>query len=91
MTKINDGGPAFPLTEDAVNFRCRDFPMWGMSKRELIAGMAMQGILAANPVVPGEWSENCQEAFRAVASVSVKYADALLVALGSAAQDAAKP
>lgn len=35
--KIDDGGPAFPLTEDAVNYKNRDFPMQGMTLRDAFA------------------------------------------------------
>ena len=39
--KPNDGGPAFPLTEDAVCHKNRDFAMQGMSLRDWFAGQAM--------------------------------------------------
>jgi len=44
--KPNDGGPAFPLTEDAVNHKNREFAMQGMSLRDWFAGQALVGLLA---------------------------------------------
>ena len=38
---IKTGGPAFPLTEDAVSHKCRDFDMQGMTLRDYFAGKAL--------------------------------------------------
>lgn len=48
MTKIYDGGPAFPGTEKAgtgEHFQSHN----GMALRDWFAGMALQGILASEP------------------------------------------
>jgi len=45
--KPNDGGPAFPLTEDAVNHKNREFAMQGMSLRDWFAGQAMAALMAS--------------------------------------------
>lgn len=44
--KIDDGGPAFPLTEGAIDFKNRDFPMQGMTLRDWFAGLAVSGASA---------------------------------------------
>ena len=41
MSSKND--PAFPLTEDAITFKNRDFAMQGLTKLEWFAGMALAG------------------------------------------------
>jgi len=46
MSDKNDGGPAFPLTEDALAFRNKAFAMQGMSLRDWFAGQAL-----ANPKI----------------------------------------
>jgi len=46
MNTKDEGGAAFPVPNDAYN---NDMP--GMSLRDWFAGMAMQGILAADSVV----------------------------------------
>lgn len=61
MSTTNLDNPVFPV------------PTGGLSKRELFAAMAMQGILAAD-------SED-NVSFEALVKVSVRSADALLVAL----------
>lgn len=52
----------------------------GLSKRELFAAMAMQGILA-NSVLTGDWKT------QAAAETAVEAADALINALNDEAQD----
>lgn len=42
---IETGGPAFPLTEDAVNFRNKAFDMQGMTIRDYFAAKALQAII----------------------------------------------
>lgn len=48
----DDSGPAFPLTEDAIKFRNKDFPMQGLTKRELFT-LAMTMAFVLRPI-PGE-------------------------------------
>lgn len=43
---INDGGPAFPLTNDAISYANRDFTMQGMSLRDYFAAKAVPAIIA---------------------------------------------
>ena len=82
--KIDDGGPAFPLTEDAVNFKNKDFPMQGMSLRDWFAGMALQGILSdSNTInsIRNATREKTGEAFNQLLGEMVfETADALLEA-----------
>ena len=66
MSKINDGGPAFPHN-DACNYP-------GMSLRDYFAGQALVGILA-NPE-----SANCADTFNTYAKEAMQYADAMIVA-----------
>ena len=69
--------PAFPLADG-----CRG----GLTRRELFAAMAMQGLLANTGVVAeisthnylGDWADQAPM----VAKASVWYADALIAALG---------
>ena len=71
MTNINTGGPAYPATGTHEYFG--NHGHMGMTKREVAAMAAMQGILAGD-----------REQFRpyAVAHDAVAYADALIAALG---------
>jgi hypothetical protein len=71
MSKINDGGPAFPQTGCALP---PNVPYSGMSKREVLAGMAMQGF-AANADLNSLLDSTVQ-------SASVRWADALISELG---------
>ena len=73
--KIDDGGPAFPACdlyykdeEEII-----DSASQGMSTRTWLAGMAMQGILAANTLD--------EETFENVADFSVTIADATIAQL----------
>jgi hypothetical protein len=49
MTKINDGGPAFPVAED---HKVADSLPWtaGMTLRDWFAGQALAGVLADGTV-----------------------------------------
>lgn len=44
MGRENDGGPAFPLTHDAISHKNRDFEMQGMTLRDYFAAAALTGI-----------------------------------------------
>lgn len=50
MTKINDGGPAFPVTPTDRSGQCAP-TQYSMSLRDYFASKAMQGMLAC-PVQP---------------------------------------
>lgn len=64
-----DGGPAFPsVVTDTDGGKVN---LWGMSLRDWLAGMALQGILASGEV--GGLAHD-------VAAVSYKYADAVIEA-----------
>lgn len=67
MTKINDGGPAFP-TYNALS-HCDE---GGMSMRDYFAAKAMQGFNANSHDQMVSWS------FETVADYSYKQADAML-------------
>lgn len=73
MTTKNDGGPAFPIVTslDTDNYRTEP----GLTKRELFASMAMQGMIG--------FAEHVDDLLESefTAKVSLKYADALLAAL----------
>ena len=83
MAKINDGGPAFPLNAEydasASGIMRQVAPgEQGLSKRELFAAMAMQGMIT-NPVA---MIANPDETYFEVrAKHSVFYADALIAEL----------
>lgn len=83
--------PAFPVIQDVERFE-EDLgkyvphlvPMGGLSKRELAAFMAMQGILSnsdlsQNARGSGLTPKDCQEA---ISRMAIKQADALLAELG---------
>jgi hypothetical protein len=76
MSEIKTGGPAFPLTEDAVNHRNKDFDMQGMTLRDYYVGKALQGLMA-NPNVVGQHSSWGHDE---IASFTLKQADASLKA-----------
>ena len=80
---MKDGGPAFPsgaqmtLNADG-NWPAMIPPQNGMSLRQLYAGMAMQGLLTRNEVVPrycGEWS---QERASEICADAYTLADAMI-------------
>lgn len=75
--KIENGGPAYPVTfEGGRNNGESPYFDEGMSKREHFAGMAMQGLLAANALYGGK-----SDARGRLAADAVAHADALLAAL----------
>ena len=45
MTEINDGGPAFPHTGETNGITTTEQD--GMSRRDWLAGLAMQGLLSS--------------------------------------------
>ena len=69
---INDGGPVFPYKG---SLRGAPFEEPGLSKRELLAGIAMHGYLAGGNI------SNIDTNRESVAKGCVGYADALLKAL----------
>lgn len=66
----NPNESAFPVTEPSIP----GLPMFGLTKREHFAGLAMQGILASEP--------NDTVTNEMLAGFSVQLADALLAELG---------
>lgn len=72
MTKIDDGGPAYPLAVP-VEFQYAEN---GLTKREAFAMAAMQGMLAGNATYNGKSDDR-----GALARDAVAHADALLAAL----------
>jgi hypothetical protein len=80
---IDDGGPAFPIqpfTQPNGEF---DWGRDGMSLRDWFAGMALQGLLAANPQSSLLTAENVD---RVMAEEAYKSADAMLAARKGAEQ-----
>ena len=63
MTKINDGGPAFPIGSGDMRDPC------GMTLRDYFAAKATQGVL----------SEGGAGGFSLLATISYETADAMLV------------
>ena len=57
MSKINDGGAAFPRPASALPNQHYSWDQDGLSKRELFAAMAMQGMLA-NPTMNPQGQAN---------------------------------
>jgi hypothetical protein len=60
---VFDGGPAFPL-------KCEQGEVYGLSKREWFAGMALQGLLTQHQYADGICAMSAQRA--------VSIADAML-------------
>ena len=60
-------GPAFPIIIDSSIFHS------GLSKRELFAAMAMQGLIIVPPSCPAKWED--------LPVAAVRYADSLIAAL----------
>ena len=73
MNAINDGGPAFPVPNDACNNQ-----MPGMTLRDWFAGMALQGYLAGRNNHTSEKPYNFER--HRAASECYDYADAMLAA-----------
>ena len=67
-----DGGPAFPM---ASYTDCEGSHVWGLSKREYFAGLAMQSIVSTI-----KKDASCE----AIAREAVKLADAMVAALNAA-------
>lgn len=44
MSEISSGGPAFPMSHEQ-----KQTGVWGLTKREWYAGMALQGLLSGDP------------------------------------------
>ena len=53
MREIDSGGPAFPMSHEQ-----KQTGVWGLTKREWFAGMALQGMLSD----PSPSSRGCAEA-----------------------------
>jgi len=71
MTNINTGGPAYPC-ETYTPMGSPAGPSMGITKREVAAIAAMQGMLA------NDWQHPIN-----AAKAAVEYADALIAALGA--------
>ncbi|MCJ9707845.1 hypothetical protein LWS69_02215 [Bordetella hinzii] len=81
MTKINDGGPAFPITEQDTT--CSVSP--GLSLRDYFAAKAMQALIMTGSTV----SKNTPEGILTLPArvgippLAYEYADAMLAARGA--------
>ena len=53
MSKINDGGPAFPLSGSADLNGNYAYPEYGMSLRDWFAGQALAGLISHYGTRPG--------------------------------------
>ena len=66
MSEIDSGGPAFPMSHEQ-----KQTGVWGLTKREWFAGMALQGLLA-NPSTILKQAD--------IPELSFEYADAMILA-----------
>lgn len=66
MSEISSGGPAFPMSHEQ-----KQTGVWGLTKREWYAGMALQGLLA-NPSTILKQAD--------IPELSFEYADAMIKA-----------
>ena len=72
---MNGNNNAFPSSPDKYE------PEFGLTKRELIAAMALQGLLGNASVVG--YKANYAELFETLSEMSVKQADALIARLNA--------
>lgn len=70
MSVQDDGGPAFPRTEDAINYRNRDWNLDGMSLRDWFAGQALGA--ASAPADFHNDPKRCAEWYFGVADAMLK-------------------
>ncbi|EHK65960.1 hypothetical protein [Achromobacter arsenitoxydans] len=85
MSKINDGGPAFPNVPDGAGDRWADWDT-GMSLRDYFAAKAMCSAMDLSPA--RWWNEGVNPAagtgeIQRVAKVAYTMADAMLAARGA--------
>lgn len=80
MSARDDSGSAFPI--EGFEDRDRWIRSGGLTKRELFAAMAMQGLLAQSDEEGNGWSAESPYREKA-AQEAVAFADALLAALQS--------
>lgn len=78
MTKVNDGGPAFPITPEN-EMRADGWVGRGMTLRDYFAAQALAG-LAGRKFRQGDAGEGYAEW---AASMAYEFADALLAARGA--------
>lgn len=72
---INDGGPAFPNPALANEGFQPRYDLTGLTKREIFAMVAMQGLISSNATYSGKIDRS------ALARDAVAQADALMAAL----------
>ena len=76
MSKVNNGDmPAMPFEGGDNNGR---LPRWGLTKREKIAAMAMQGFLSNSVIGDCDLHENPADWIKDITESSIEFADALL-------------
>ena len=84
MSKIDDGGTAFPLTGEVLAYQ-KGEPQFGMTLRDYFAAQAMQGFISSKAwhpdfIFPADFAFDGQKrAANAVASAAYKYANAMLL------------
>lgn len=82
MSKPNDGGPAYPspgYDGGADVEECRTYPIPGMSLRDWLTGVAMQGLVRF--VEDGGWGSPEEGRIENIAMTACSFADAVLVEL----------
>lgn len=76
----NKNQPAFPVSEETTDRIIDEIRIFsGLTKREMLAAMAMQGLLA------GRWAcpDNVDCSPEAIAPLAVKHAEQLLIELSN--------
>lgn len=74
--EIKTGGPAFPLTEDAINPRNKNFDMQGMTLRDYFAAKVLPAFVSRVPYGDGFDAEGIER----IALRTFEIADAMLKA-----------
>ena len=73
MSEIASGGPAFPMSHEQ-----KQTGVWGLTKREWYAGMALQGMLAANHMEQWRGKMTWPQQLHAISIDAYSLADAML-------------
>jgi hypothetical protein len=78
MSNNNADQPSYPMMWDARHSPEFEITGSGLTKRELIAAMAMQGILSCGNGVHGKGEAEQHFEYDRIAKASINYADELL-------------
>lgn len=78
MSDIDSGGPAFPVSPKKVEAGLVYMACDGLSKREWYAGMALQGMLAANHMEQWRGKMTWPQQLHAISIDAYSLADAMI-------------